>query len=169
MNNYINNLISIFNDLLPQWEVYFYDKPLMNVVADTIEGRYYKPILANNFLNIVTNKTATPIVNQKQFNPLFIFIEEPTIGEINYNTRGLPYLQYQISIYFCTLVEMENEALERQTIREDIINEAILPFINKYNDFMSQPYRIEQPKAEFDANEVSVKLTIDFMLPLCGL
>lgn len=165
---YIDILTQNLQTVCPDWEIYFHDKPLMNVIADTIEGRYYKPILADNFMALLSGNY-TPILNNNEYNPLFIFIEEPKRGMINHTLQGLPYLSYDINIFFCTLVAFEGLAIDRQTIRETMIQKAIIPFLYQFNDYINEPYYIEQPEQMFDANEVSVKLTIQYKQPICGL
>lgn len=99
-------------------------------------------------------------------NKLFpcIFFEEYTEG--NYRTKYFFEKTTRIQLYFCKLSRMDNEAEERERIREEIDEEAVKPFIQLYNKntALFKPitdWKFFTPPPRFDVNEVAVMLQFD--------
>ena len=79
--------------------------------------------------------------------------------------------QVVIQIYFFRFVQFQNNAIEREKVRERIENEIVLPFIENYNNssaFESVPeFGVHYPMPRFDANEVSVMLEFNCIMKQC--
>lgn len=100
----------------------------------------------------------------------FVHIEEFTRGRIF--TEGYRKKKSkQMQIYFSKLTEHENDADEREQLRELIENEIVYPFIDAYSNskFFDEVenWDILYPPPRWDANEVSVMLYFTCKLNLC--
>ena len=137
----INRLLEILKEAIPNYEVSFEESRMMNVAADTIER--YKG---------------------------FAYIEEYRQGY--YSFRGFQRTRTtRMQIYFCKFVDFQDNAINRELMREKIEEEAVIPFISKMNenDTFKQIERfdIATPLPRFDANEVSVRLEFDLTSTIC--
>ena len=137
----INKLLEILKEAVPNYEVSFEEGRMMNVAADTIER--YKG---------------------------FAYIEEYRQGY--YSFRGYQRTRTtRIQIYFCKFVDFQDNAINRELMREKIEEEAVLPFITMMNenDNFKQIERFDNgtPLPRFDANEVSIKLEFDLTSTIC--
>jgi len=137
----INKLLEILQEAVPSYEVSFEESRMMNVAADTIER--YKG---------------------------FAYIEEYRQGY--YSFRGYQKTRtIRIQIYFCKFVDFQDNAINRELMREKIEEEAVLPFITRMNedDTFKQIERFDvgAPLPRFDANEVSIKLEFDLTWAIC--
>ena len=137
----INKLLEILKEAVPNYEVSFEEGRMMNVAADTIER--YKG---------------------------FAYIEEYRQGY--YSFRGYKKTRTtRIQIYFCKFVGFQDNAINRELMREKIEEEAVLPFITMMNenDNFKQIERFDvgTPLPRFDANEVSIKLEFDLTSTIC--
>ena len=137
----INKLLTILQEAVPSYEVSFEESRMMNVAADTIER--YKG---------------------------FAYIEEYRQGY--YSIRGYQQTRTtRIQIYFCKFVDFQDNAINRELMREAIEEEAVLPFIAKMNEDTNfkqiERFDIATPLPRFDANEVSIKLEFDLTSTIC--
>ena len=137
----INKLLTILQEAVPSYEVSFEESRMMNVAADTIER--YKG---------------------------FAYIEEYRQGY--YSIRGYQQTRTtRIQIYFCKFVDFQDNAINRELMREAIEEEAVLPFIarmNEDNNFKQiERFDVGTPLPRFDANEVSIKLEFDLTSTIC--
>lgn len=71
----------------------------------------------------------------------------------------------QIQVYFCMFTELQVDAIQRETIREQIESEMVIPFMDKYNASgvfdNVDTFKFLTPLPRFDANEVSIMLQFD--------
>jgi len=71
----------------------------------------------------------------------------------------------QIQVYFCMFTELQVDAIQRETIREQIESEMVIPFMDKYNASGAfdkvDTFKFLTPLPRFDANEVSIMLQFD--------
>ena len=137
----INKLLEILKEAVPNYEVSFEEGRMMNVAADTIER--YKG---------------------------FAYIEEYRQGY--YSFRGYQRTRtIRMQIYFCKFVDFQDNAINRELMREKIEEEAVLPFItmmNENDNFKQiERFDIGAPLPRFDANEVSIKLEFDLTWAIC--
>ena len=92
-----------------------------------------------------------------------IFFEEYREGI--YLTKYMFKKSTRAELYFSKLCLMENDATERETLRETIEVEAVRPFIKLYNESLLfekvSSWKFYTPPPRFDANEVSVMLQWD--------
>jgi len=137
----INKLLTILQEAVPSYEVSFEESRMMNVAADTIER--YKG---------------------------FAYIEEYRQGY--YSFRGYKKTRTtRIQIYFCKFVDFQDNAINRELMREKIEEEAVLPFITRMNENDNfkqiERFDIGTPLPRFDANEVSIKLEFDLTSTIC--
>ena len=137
----INKLLEILKEAIPNYEVSFEESRMMNVAADAIER--YKG---------------------------FAYIEEYRQGY--YSFRGFQRTRTtRIQIYFCKFVDLHDNAINRELMREKIEEEAVIPFITKMNenDTFKQIERfdIATPLPFFDAPAVSVRLEFDLTSTIC--
>lgn len=108
-----------------------------------------------------------------QHNGKFAYIEEYRTGRYDAQKYGATQKTTKIEIVFGQLTELHNEAKDRETIREEVEREAILPFIKAWNDVIkakgqaAAAYTFTASFGRFDANEVSVTLTFDNKEVLC--
>lgn len=94
----------------------------------------------------------------------FAYIEEFREGEITVPKYFLKE-SVKMQIAFSQITEIRLTALERETIREEIKREMVMPFIDKFNksnDFEKVTrFKTYTPLARFDANEISVMIEFD--------
>lgn len=92
-----------------------------------------------------------------------VFFEEYREGE--YRFRYYVTETTRVQLYFCKLCEASNTAAERERLRAEIKEEAVLPFIRAYNDSplfaKIERWKFFTPPPRFDANEVSIMLQFD--------
>ncbi|MCL1936999.1 MAG: hypothetical protein FWF52_01210 [Candidatus Azobacteroides sp.] len=95
----------------------------------------------------------------------FAYIEEFRQGE--YGKTGFwSSKTTRVEIWFCRFIQFQNNAIEREEIRNAIENEIVFPFIEEYK----KETALKQPEKwkwfcsppRFDANEVSIMLQFDF-------
>ena len=137
----INKLLTILQEAVPNYEVSFEESRMMNVAADKIER--YKG---------------------------FAYIEEYRQGY--YSFRGYKKTRTtRIQIYFCKFVDFQDNAINRELMREKIEEEAVLPFITRMNEDDNfkqiERFDIGTPLLRFDANVVSIKLEFDLTSTIC--
>lgn len=98
----------------------------------------------------------------------FAYIEEYISGKIEKSTYGRLTKKQTIQIYFCRFCEMHNTAFERETIRTEIFNEIVQPFMVLFEKIQRVPNWVyNHPTPRFDANEVSVMLEFEVESILC--
>lgn len=105
------------------------------------------------------------MMNVKADNNAFpcIFFEEYRDGkyDVKYNIKKTTRVQ----LYFMKLAPLHSDAVVRETLREQIENEAVQQFIKAYNDsgLFKEVYQWKffTPPPRFDANEVSIMLQFD--------
>lgn len=98
----------------------------------------------------------------------FIYLEEYRQGQY-VESYGLQKTT-KVDIYFCRFATLHSTAMERETIRTQIEEEAVLPFLRKWVESHSIygsgiPFYCQVPR--FDANEVSIRLTLQVTEDLC--
>ncbi|MFV0392411.1 MAG: hypothetical protein ACK5KP_11110 [Paludibacteraceae bacterium] len=76
-----------------------------------------------------------------------------------------------IQIYFCRFTNFQNNADQREVLRNEIENDIVLPFIDAFN-VSGQFERVDEwqfftPLPRFDANEVSIMLQFDLRMIRC--
>jgi len=68
-------------------------------------------------------------------------------------------------IYFCKFTEFQNNADDREQLRNEIESEIVLPFMEKYNKSglfeKVDVFQFYTPLPRFDANEVSIMLQFE--------
>lgn len=99
----------------------------------------------------------------------FIYIEEFVQGSYNkakYN-NGNKIIRMQI--YFSKFIDMHNEAINRQMLRDQIESEIVVPFMATYESKYGevQQWKFYYPLPRWDGNEVSVMLEFDCIIPIC--
>lgn len=99
-----------------------------------------------------------------------IWFEEYTEGNIN--TRFWLRRTHTIRLYFCKLCQMHNEGLERFALQKELLDEAVIPFIENFQlspeIFLPvEDFRYLPTPPQFDANEVSVVLAFDAEFNQC--
>ena len=101
----------------------------------------------------------------------FAYIEEFRRGKFTEGKFGGRKQVMRMQIYFCKFSELQNDAIEREIQRENIISEIVRPFISEYeksghfDDVKEWPFYYPLPR--FDANEVSVMLEFDCSIQIC--
>ncbi|MDR1544947.1 MAG: hypothetical protein LBS50_11220 [Prevotellaceae bacterium] len=110
-------------------------------------------------------------VDKYQRGDKFVYIEEFRSGKIFEGRYGGNRKQMRMQIYFCKFSKMHGNAIEREAQRETILNEIVYRFIDAYKSsgyFEQVPeWNIYYPLPRFDANEVSVMLEFNCILPQC--
>lgn len=98
-----------------------------------------------------------------------VFFEEYTDGSI---TLNYGYKEHHIvELSFMSLAEFQNDAVIRESIRENMKENAVIPFINalqssgKFEEIKSFTLMAEPPR--FDANAVSLLLRFEVVYPVC--
>lgn len=137
----LEQLKEILNTTNSSYEIIYEEKHIMNVKVDEL--------------------------NKEQS---FVYIEEFIRGRFTQEkyrkTRTM-----QMQIYFSKFVEMHENALVRQALRDQIENEIVLKFMSVYeasNYFANvENWNIYYPLPRWDANEVSVMLEFDCKLNNC--
>ncbi|MDR1459460.1 MAG: hypothetical protein LBI60_04535 [Bacteroidales bacterium] len=137
----LTKLEKIIRDANPSYHIEYEELSMMNVKADEI--KYSEP---------------------------FVYIEEFKQGEYGkagyYNQKTT-----RVELWFCKFCQMQNDAREREAIRNTIENEIVLPFISGYKKQASlvqpQTWKWFTPPPRFDANEVSVILQFDYKEIIC--
>ena len=154
----IESIRSLLSDIVPD-AVFEYDEAsMMNVKAD----------------DILRSKT-------------FVYVEEITTSRI----ERIGFSHFRTTpcyIYFCRFEPFQNDAyhgdtrhsqqaasqgtIPRQTLRDQLEDTIVLPFIaavgHKFRRHDTTPrYTLDYPPPRFDANEVSVLLTINLTQYIC--
>lgn len=74
-------------------------------------------------------------------------------------------------IYFCKFTEFQNDADEREKLRNEIESEIVLPFMESYNKSglfeKAEIFQFYTPLSRFDANEVSIMLQFEVKETKC--
>jgi hypothetical protein len=100
----------------------------------------------------------------------FIYVEEWRNGTYS-KKKWIAQKNTRMRIYFCKMYPLEDNALAREALREQIEEEAVLPFCKAYNDcgqFTPVPsFSWEATISRFDCNEVSIQLTFDLTEAIC--
>jgi hypothetical protein len=100
----------------------------------------------------------------------FAYIEEFRQGEYG-KTGYWRSKTTKAEVWFCRFCQMQNDARVRESVREAIEGEMILPFIAEYKKeeglYQPETWRWYTPPPRFDANEVSVMLQFDYKTLLC--
>lgn len=95
----------------------------------------------------------------------FAYIEEFTKGEYG-KQRFFNQKTVEAQIWFCRFCQFENTARKRESIREQIESEIVLPFMEEYKKeselYQPETWKFFAPPPRFDANEVSIMLQFDF-------
>ena len=104
--------------------------------------------------------------DEKGIGSFFAYVEEFTRG--NYDSVGYAKMKRtQISIYFLTFCELENTAVERDTLCNQIENEIVYSFIAQMDKgtYFEQPikYDWEIAQGRFDSNEIGISLTFEIL------
>jgi len=100
----------------------------------------------------------------------FVYIEEFTRGQyVVEKYRNFKTTRAQI--WFCRFCQMQNDAIEREQIRNQIEAEIVYPFMRIF-DKRSKFTKVEKwnfytPVPRFDANEVSIMLEFDLKEEIC--
>ncbi|MFA7589383.1 MAG: hypothetical protein WCY22_03390 [Acholeplasmataceae bacterium] len=101
----------------------------------------------------------------------FVHIEEFKSGKVSTSRYGLQTRTMKMEIYFGRFCEFENNAITREEIREQIIEEVVYPFMTAYNKSgyfqRLDEWEILYPLTRFDGNEVAVMLTFKCVIPEC--
>jgi hypothetical protein len=100
----------------------------------------------------------------------FAYIEEFRQGE--YGEGGYwKHKTTRVEIWFCRFCQLENDARVRESIRDTIEGEMVLPFIGEYKreSGLRQPktWKWYTPIPRFDANEASIMLQFDHEVLIC--
>ena len=78
---------------------------------------------------------------------------------------------YRIQIYFSKFVNFKADALVRESLRNEIEKEIVLPFMDAYNKTSffkrNDTWQFYYPIPRFDANEVSVMLEFNCIENIC--
>lgn len=139
----IPELIKLIQQVTPStYKVIFEEAKMMNVRADELTRD-------SGLVYIEEYKSGT-------------YNAAPTYGELTKQTR--------IDIYFCKFVPMHGDAIERERIREGIEAEAVRPFVQamQASQWLSlSAIQFAHPIPRFDANEVSIRLTITLSEEFC--
>lgn len=119
----------------------------------------------------------------------FVYIEEPTSGTLDVPFVGPRTQSVRVDIYFCrfesmqntgyrgdTVVSEQSPALTRLELREDIEERMVRPFISyiaqtswgKQQRDLLRSVQVSYPAPRFDANEVSVQLSLTFTDTWCA-
>lgn len=105
------------------------------------------------------------MMNVQADNQVFpcVFFEEVRNGKylLSYGEKK----QTKVNIYFMKLCQMQDTAVSRETIRNTIDSEAVIPFIKAIQlvaglEFGSE-FLFDTPPPRFDSNEVSIMLSFD--------
>lgn len=137
----LSKLEEIINRANPSYFIEYEELSMMNVKADEI--KYSQP---------------------------FAYIEEFRQGEYG-KEKYWNYKTARIEIWFCKFCQFENDARVRESIRDTIEAEIVLPFIQEYKKesglYQPEKWNWFTPPPRFDANEVSIMLQFDFRLLKC--
>jgi hypothetical protein len=100
----------------------------------------------------------------------FIYVEEWRDGTYS-KEKWLANKTTRIRIYFGKMCPLENNALEREALREQIEAEAVLPFCKAYNacgEFNPvSSFSWAATISRFDCNEVAIQLTFNLTEAIC--
>lgn len=137
----IRKLITLLQAVVPSYDIIYEEARMMNIKADAIS-----------------------------LTKGFIYIEEFRSGQ--YTEKYGISKTTKVNIYFCRFTEMHNDALQREDLRERIEAEAVLPFLREWrNAFPANnaqgAAQFSCPIPRFDANEVSICLTLNITEELC--
>lgn len=100
-----------------------------------------------------------------------VFFEEYTDGSINLSYGYTE--KHLVELSFMNLAEFQCDAIEREHIREELKQNAVIPFINalqssrKFDEVKSFILMAEPPR--FDANAVSLLLRFEVSFRICSL
>ncbi|GHT33973.1 hypothetical protein FACS189434_09340 [Bacteroidia bacterium] len=100
----------------------------------------------------------------------FVYIEEFRTGKYVFGKYGQKTRVMKMQIYFCKFTQMQNNAIQREALRDVITAEIVEPFMELYDksEFQAvETWGVSYPLARFDANEVSVMLEFDCIIPKC--
>ena len=137
----LNKIKDILTRANPEYKVIYEEAHMMNAKADEL-----------------------------QRNDSFVYIEEFLRGQY-LQEKYIKARVLQMQLYFCKFTDMHNDAIERQSLRDQIEAEIVLPFMDKYeksNLFAPvERWNIYYPLPRWDANEVSVMLEFGCKTPIC--
>ena len=112
------------------------------------------------------------LMNVKADNAKFplIFFEEYREGR--YNVKYQNSKTTVVELYFCKICQMHNDGMEREKLREEIEQEAVIPFIQAFKNHPEifddiEEFRFFTPPPRFDANDVSIMLRFNAILRSC--
>ncbi|MDR0541046.1 MAG: hypothetical protein LBH19_02410, partial [Dysgonamonadaceae bacterium] len=137
----LSQIKQILESANPEYTVIYEEKHLMNVKVDEL-----------------------PV------NARFAYIEEFLKGQYRqekyFKTRIM-----QMQIYFSRFVDMHDDAIVRESLRDEIDAEIVRPFMKTYNESgFFEPveiWNIYYPFPRWDANEVSVMLEFACKIQIC--
>jgi len=108
--------------------------------------------------------------DEKSLDARFAYIEEFVSGAYA-KGKFVKQKTTQVQIYFCRFCELQNTAMEREALRNQIESEAVLPFMEAYNNSGKfdrvDIFKFYTPLPRFDANEVSIMLQFDCKQNMC--
>lgn len=100
----------------------------------------------------------------------FAYIEEYSSGRYNV-PKFFKEKTTQVQIYFCKFTEFQNDADDREALRQLIETEIVIPFMSKYNESgkfkQVDNWNFFTTLPRFDANEVSIMLQFDCVVTYC--
>lgn len=131
---------------------------IIDLVADVAPA--YDFVYANaNMMNVQADSA--------QFS--LCYCEEITSQRYNKNAVGRMFKHTAIELYFMRRAPMQGEAIGRDEIREQIEQEAVLPFLRRLWDRQpfTQAITGETPPPMFDDNDVAVAIRFEWEEVIC--
>lgn len=109
-------------------------------------------------------------VDAKTATAKFIYLEEIKRGEYH-KDRFFWTKTTTVNLFFSNFVTLQADADTRETLRNSIETEVVIPFMTKYAAAKGQSpvksFKFVTPPSQFDGNEVSIVLQFDVIETIC--